>query len=97
MFLTFLFGLTILKAIKGQRCMTLSNDPTISCSGVVDYLFYLSPSSTLTSLNAASTSHLNDTKFAILLPNTCQEAYKKVICASVYLKCQPGINLNDKV
>jgi hypothetical protein len=64
------------------------------CEDVVDYDFFLPSSMNLTSMNNVASGYLSVPGYAIL-PNKCQTALKKSICASIYQKCPSGFRLND--
>jgi hypothetical protein len=65
-----------------------------ACSNAVDYSFYVPGSSSLAALDNLATSKLNNSKLA-LLPASCLVALQKLVCGSVYLKCQPNITINN--
>lgn len=67
---------------------------TSTCGAAVDYSFFLSSSSTLSSLEKAARTALGNNEFQ-LVSSECLINYKKLVCGSIYLKCQPSVNLSD--
>lgn len=63
-----------------------------ACNSAVDYLFYLPENTTKATLNKLALSKLNSSQLAIL-PTSCQESVKKLVCSMIYRKCPPGIDL----
>jgi hypothetical protein len=78
--------------VKGQlfTCPTLpaTYSNIITCSGVVDYSFYLPSGSTNSDLEYQARSLLKNLTVAI--GATCISSIKKQVCAVVYLPCISG-------
>jgi hypothetical protein len=77
-----------------QRFPTFSPSQALAstCYNAVDYLFYIPSGSSLSSLEASVRMMLSKPGLS-LLPNTCQLAIKKLLCANTYLRCPPNISL----
>jgi hypothetical protein len=72
----------------------LSRTGNYTCSDVVDYDYYVPFGKSLQILEDIVNTKLNNTKLSIL-PSACLVALKKLVCSSVYLKCQPGISMSN--
>ena len=88
----------ILTASSTDICYSFSTDEryavTSTCGAAVDYNFYLKSGTTLLSLENDARGLLKEPNFAIS-SSACLVNYKKLVCSSVYMKCQPGIIMND--
>ena len=72
----------------------LSSSYSNLCAGLIKYPFFLPASFTVDILNRQAISLSNNTLLS-LLPTSCQQQYKRLICASVYKECNPSANLKD--
>ena len=66
-----------------------------TCSDAVDYDFYVPTHTSLADLEEMARSLLNNSAYQYFIPNACLVSLKKLVCANVYLKCQPGVDLSD--
>jgi len=86
------------QCIEDQSLASSSQIPSTSyfnfCAGLITYPFFLPASSTIDMLNHQAITLSNNTLLT-LLPISCQEQYKRLICASVYKECNPSANLKD--
>jgi hypothetical protein len=64
------------------------------CARVVDYLYYLPAGVTKEKLERDAKALLDKLTLRILSA-TCQASIIELTCASVYMKCQPGVDLSD--
>lgn len=71
-----------------QRIST-SFDPTILCSGIVDYSFIVPLGSTAAELNKVAISSVQTLNS--FMPTACLSDLKRLTCASVYLKCVENV------
>ena len=71
-------------------------DPSLFCSKVVDYPFYIADNNVdnVRTLNALALSKLT-TAMKDEKQHNCREALKKMICAEVYRPCVDNVNLDD--
>jgi hypothetical protein len=71
-------------------CFNLSAtyDPRTLCSGTVDYSFVVLSSSNLTHLDSLARQEVQG--YSSFINSTCLSAVKRLVCASVYLKCFPN-------
>lgn len=71
-------------------CMTLppKYDPTMFCSGVVDYAFVVMHGTDLSSLDKKA--RLVATQVNSFINSPCLSDFKRLVCARIYLQCVPG-------
>ncbi len=74
-------------------CENLSStySPYVTCSGIVNYSFYMPAGSTIQTLELSARSLLSG--LSLPIGDTCLSAIKKAICAEVYLPCLNGGNV----
>ena len=78
-----------------QRLLLSSaqDELTSYCAGAVDYSFFVPSNTTLSHLNEVA---INQTSTLMsMLPNSCQMDIKRLICASVYLRCPDNISISN--
>ncbi len=97
--LSLLLLATSLNLVESAASCTTLDSSTPSklvnpCAAVVDYSFYLPNGYTLANLATAANSRLSSTSLKVLT-TSCQNALRNAVCASVYLKCQPNIDLTN--
>lgn len=85
--------------IHNSIAATCQSQPPVGlgsfCSGAVDYSYYLPDGMETSDLNAYALKALTGGNQLSIMPTQCQASIKKLICSSVYLKCQPGIDLTN--
>ena len=99
MILSFLkLSAIIVTASSTDICYSFSPDEryavTSTCGAAVDYNFYIKSGTTLSSLENDARGLLKETNFAIS-SSACLVNYKKLVCSNVYMKCQPGLVMNN--
>lgn len=81
--------LTLLFSRTAQGDTLQAGDYTQLCSGIVTYDYYLPTGYTAAAINTAVLA-ATSSPYLPLLPNACQVAIKKLVCASAYL--QSGVS-----
>lgn len=66
-----------------------------TCGNAVPYSFYLPANTSLTALDATAKAILGNPGLAVL-PNACQVAMKKTVCAKIYLRCHDNVTLTNQ-
>ena len=88
----------IVAAISSDVCYEFPTSerysPVSVCGAAVDYSFYLKSGTTLASLESEARLLLNDQRF-VFSSTACLVNYKKLVCSNIYIKCQPGLIIND--
>eukprot|EP01031_Cornospumella_fuschlensis_P038839 gene38839-47235_t len=64
-------------------------DPTVFCSGIVNYDFYLPNTATVRQFETNVRTW--STLYSSFLNTTCLGDLKRMICSSTYLPCSPGV------
>ena len=88
----------IVTASSTDICYTFSTEEryavTSTCGAAVDYSFYLKSGTILLSLENDARVLLKEPNF-LISSSACLVNYKKLVCSSVYMKCQPGLIMNN--